>query len=393
MVEEMTVLKILIAPDKRLKQRSRDCLVEYSQISEWLQQRLIGLETIKHYRTEDEEIYKFKKLTTLFRKKMYKQARTQSRTSPILESIAGGAFVAVILISIYEIYQGNINSSIVMSFFATSALLGQSIGKLGSYLNFIQEGKVAVERLANANRELALNKRNNFIENNLLSGKNSEKEVISLNNVSIVYPGKAKYCLVDFTYKFKKNKIYFIHGPSGSGKTTLLKSLLGLLPIKSGSINYYLSSHKQNSIGYMPQNVIMASMSIYETVSYPDKCFEKNRVIHALKSVCMYDFCLSLPNGLDTKLTAGEGSGVSGGQAQRLLLSRVFYHKYQLIVLDEASSSLDLGVEKIIYRNLRKLVNDKKTTVIQVSHRLSTKHYCDYELFLKDSKLVYTRAI
>jgi ABC-type multidrug transport system fused ATPase/permease subunit len=378
---------------KKLKKRARDYLVEYSQVSEWLQQRLIGLETIKHYRTEDKEIHKFKKLTTLFRKKMYKQSKTQARTSPILESIAGGAFVAVILISIYEIYRGNINSSVVMSFFATTALLGQSIGKLGSYLNFSQEGKAAIERLTNANRELVVNKVTPFIEKSFCSSKNLEQSVLSLNNVSVVYPGKTKSCLVNFTYEFKKNNIYFIHGPSGSGKTTLLKAMLGLLAPKDGSINYYLSSQKQKNIGYMPQNVIMAPMSIYETVAYPDAFFEESRIIHALKSVRMYEFCRNLPNGLDTRLTSGEGSGVSGGQAQRLLLSRVFYHEYQLIILDEASSSLDLEVEKIIYKNLRKLVDDKKTTIIQVSHRLSTKHYCDYELFLKDSKLIYTRAI
>ena len=171
-------------------------------------------------------------------------------------------------------------------------------------------------------------------------------------------------------------------GQSGSGKSTLIDIMLGLLEPQNGSIlingqtieNVKQSWQKQ--IGYIPQTIFLMDDSLRRNIAIgiADKEIDEVAISEALKSAQLEDFVASLPEGLDT-VVGERGVRLSGGQRQRIGIARALYHRPSVLVLDEATSSLDTETEHEVMKAVQALQGDK--TVIIVAHRLSTVEYCD----------------
>jgi ABC-type multidrug transport system fused ATPase/permease subunit len=171
-------------------------------------------------------------------------------------------------------------------------------------------------------------------------------------------------------------------GQSGSGKSTLIDILLGLLDPKSGSVSINsrniseVKQHWQRIVGYIPQTIFLMDDSLRRNIAIgiADGEIDEAAIQDALKSAQLEDFVASLPEGLDT-VVGERGVRLSGGQRQRIGIARALYHRPSVLVLDEATSSLDTETEKGVMQAVQALQGDK--TVIIVAHRLSTVEYCD----------------
>lgn len=171
-------------------------------------------------------------------------------------------------------------------------------------------------------------------------------------------------------------------GQSGSGKSTLIDLMLGLLDPQSGSVlinGLSIEDVKQSwqkAIGYIPQTIFLMDDSLRRNIAIgiADKEIDEAAIIEALKSAQLEDFVASLPEGLDT-VVGERGVRLSGGQRQRIGIARALYHRPSVLVLDEATSSLDTETEHEVMKAVQALQGDK--TVIIVAHRLSTVEYCD----------------
>jgi ATP-binding cassette, subfamily B, bacterial PglK len=171
-------------------------------------------------------------------------------------------------------------------------------------------------------------------------------------------------------------------GQSGSGKSTLIDIMLGLLEPQSGSVlinGQSLENVKQSwqkQIGYIPQTIFLMDDSLRRNIALgiADNEIDEVAIVEALKSAQLEDFVASLPEGLDT-VVGERGVRLSGGQRQRIGIARALYHQPSVLVLDEATSSLDTETEKGVMQAVQALQGDK--TVIIVAHRLSTVEYCD----------------
>ena len=183
---------------------------------------------------------------------------------------------------------------------------------------------------------------------------------------------------------FEKGKIYCVAGPSGSGKSTLFSAILGLVKHSSGAIECQ-SKKGVLDITYMPQKVKLAPLTVSENVCYPHRVPDPARVEKALREVDLLNFIKSMPSGVDTEM-GPNNFGLSGGQAQRLLFARLFYHQSPLILVDEGTSALDPKVEASIYGYLNKLKSDG-CTIIMIAHRQSGLRNADEILMLKDGKM------
>lgn len=369
---------------KKLKKRASRALQDYSTLTEWIQQRLLGIETIKHYRAEEIESKKMFSLTEGLFYRFLKAARVKARTSPMLEFVAIFSMVLVLyyaLVKISEIGQGS--GGIYLSFFSTLAVLSQSTGKIGRYFNSNREGNAAQSRL-----KLLFE----YFDNNQKKVLTSFKEgckaptVLSAKDVTVRYPNSNTSALSSFTYDFESGKIYCLCGPSGAGKSTFIKVVLGLVQIREGGDLRAFCDGEQGKIGYMPQQVQLAPATVGLNVAYPDMEFDRVRVLEALKKVDLEDFVLSLEDGVDTVL-GKEGKGISGGQAQRLLLARLLYHRPSLVLVDEGTSSLDPETEDFVYTQLRELA-EKGTTIILIAHRLSAIQFADQVLLFDKGRLL-----
>ena len=181
--------------------------------------------------------------------------------------------------------------------------------------------------------------------------------------------------------------------PTGAGKSTLIDIILGLLEPKEGEININGANIKKNyqiwqkQIGYIPQDIYIFDETIRSNVAFgvSDDQIDEKRVIKALKLAQISDFVLNLPKGLDT-VVGNRGIRLSGGQRQRLGIARALYRQSKILILDEATNSLDIETEKKLIKDIESLSGDY--TIIIVTHRLSTIKNCDDVILLSQGKLL-----
>ena len=216
---------------------------------------------------------------------------------------------------------------------------------------------------------------------------------IEISNVSFTYPGKNTEALTDITLDIPCGAVVAIVGLSGAGKTTLIDVLLGVIQPDRGEVKISglnpSESIKEHpgAIAYVPQDVIIISGTVRENVAlgYPETSATDNLVNEAIRVANLHDFVSNLPNGLDTQV--GErGTKISGGQRQRIGISRAMFTKPLLLVLDEATSSLDGETESTISDAIHQLRGS--TTVITIAHRLSTVRNADLVVYMHNGKVI-----
>ena len=222
----------------------------------------------------------------------------------------------------------------------------------------------------------------------------SINEKISFEDVTFTYPSKTKETLTQINFSIPAKSIVGIVGSSGSGKSTLIDILIGLikpdqgqLKIDNMKINDQNRRSWQNNIGFVSQSIFLSEGTIAENVAFgvPNDQINIENIHRALELANLNDFIQSLDNGVDTKV--GErGIQLSGGQRQRIGIARALYFKPEVLVFDEATSSLDGITEKMIMNAIHNFTGQK--TIILIAHRLKTVEKCDQIFFIDKGKLV-----
>ena len=215
---------------------------------------------------------------------------------------------------------------------------------------------------------------------------------INFENVTFSY-GSRREVFKDFSCVIEKGKTTAIVGESGSGKTTLATLIQNLYPVNSGKITIgdyevqYLSHYSLRTlIGVVPQQIDLFSGNVIENIAFGEDFPDMQRVIDLTKQLGILSFIEQLPNGFQTHL--GEnGSQLSGGQRQRIAIARALYKNPEILILDEATSSLDTDSEQVIQAILNELKRTGKTLIV-IAHRLSTIAHSDTILVLKNGQLI-----
>jgi ABC-type multidrug transport system fused ATPase/permease subunit len=218
---------------------------------------------------------------------------------------------------------------------------------------------------------------------------------IRVENVSLAYPGKSTMAISNISLTVPSGASVAFVGPSGAGKTTIIDVLLGVLNPDKGEVLISNLPPLQavakwpGAISYVPQDVVIAAGTVRENVSlgYPIDVATDDLVISALKVAHLEDYVAGLPQGVDTEV--GErGAMISGGQRQRLGIARAMFTRPLLLVLDEATSSLDGETEASISDAIHALRGS--TTVIIIAHRLSTVRNADIVVYLSNGEVLAT---
>ena len=221
------------------------------------------------------------------------------------------------------------------------------------------------------------------------------KPEIKVVNVSLTYPNKPSPAISDVTLTIPPGASVAFVGPSGAGKTTIIDVLLGVLNPDKGNVLIsglppLLAVAKwPGAVSYVPQDVVISAGTIRENVAlgYPAAAATDELVMSALKVAHLDNFVSNLPEGLDTQV--GErGAKISGGQRQRLGIARAMFTHPHLLVLDEATSSLDGETEASISDHIHALRGS--TTVVMIAHRLSTVRNADIVVYLSGGKVLAT---
>ena len=222
----------------------------------------------------------------------------------------------------------------------------------------------------------------------------SAKQNISLENITFTYPNIDEPTLNQMNMSIPVNSVIGLVGPSGSGKSTLIDILLGLIKPEQGLlkiddtiINDGNRRSWQNTIGFVAQSIFLSEGTIAENVAFgiAKDQIDLEQVQQSLKLAHLTELLQSLEKGIHTKV--GErGVQLSGGQRQRIGIARALYHNAQLLVFDEATSSLDGITEKMIMESIHDFGGQK--TIIMIAHRLKTVQKCDKIFFIDRGAVV-----
>jgi ABC-type multidrug transport system fused ATPase/permease subunit len=220
------------------------------------------------------------------------------------------------------------------------------------------------------------------------------KKGITLKNIFYQYPKSQKMVLKNINFSISVSTKIGIVGTTGSGKTTIVDIILGLLEVQKGDLKVdgkLIDKNNlrswQNSIGYVPQNIFLADDTVSANIAFgvEDKKINQESVENAAKIASLHKFVINdLPQKYQT--TIGEkGIRLSGGQRQRIGIARALYHNPKLLILDEATSSLDNLTEQAVMEAVNNMSKD--TTIIMIAHRLSTVKECDNIIVLENGEL------
>lgn len=296
--------------------------------------------------------------------------------------------IIISFIAAKSVIEGQMTLGMMMSL---TYILGQISAPIGEFINFArdyQDAKISLERLNEIHR-----RRDEDYGVTLKLHHLPEIKDITIENVSFSYSGADRdYALDNVSLKIPEHKITAIVGASGSGKTTLVKLIQGFYIPNQGNIKIgetplsMIDPHLwRNKTGSVMQESYIFSDTIAKNIAISTDEIDIDRLRHAVKVANIRDFINSLPMGYDTKIGM-EGSGISQGQRQRILIARAVYKNPEFIFLDEATNSLDTNNEKIIMENLHEFYKGK--TVLIVAHRLSTVHNADKIIVLDKGKII-----
>ena len=318
-----------------------------------------------------------------------------------LLEIAVLSFV-VLLVFIFVTFEGNIQemiptlgvfgvaalrlkpiTSVIASSLSTMRLYRDSISRL--YRDLEDLGQLQIEPLKDAEKTPS--------DLNHSEDRRDPFHSLELQNLGFIYPNAQCEALQDISLQIQVGESVGLIGPSGAGKTTLVDVLLGLLEGQEGSMRYNGKPLKENLSGwrahvaYLPQEVFLTDNTLRRNVALcvEDELIDDDRLLEALRQARLTKLVDQLPQGVDT-LLGERGVRLSGGQRQRVALARAFYHERSVLVMDEATSSLDQITEEEIVGEIRHLKG--KITLIVIAHRLTTVQYCDRIYRLDNGRLI-----
>jgi len=251
----------------------------------------------------------------------------------------------------------------------------------------------AINRLL-IDMDININNSKKIILNKKLINKISTVESLRLENVSFCYKGSKDDALSDVSYVFKKSSLTAIVGPSGSGKTTFVdiisryrKPISGSIFVNEISMDQYNPEFLLSLVSYVPQSPqIFDGITVYEHIAYGKNNATKEEVINASKLSGAYDFIKELPQEFDTVL-AGKSSGLSGGQKQKLDLSRALLRNTPVLIMDEPTGNLDVISEKKFMSNINKIRRLTGKIIIIIAHRVYTITNADQIIVLEGGQI------
>ena len=310
--------------------------------------------------------------------------QTQSVGSNFINEIKN---MFITILSAKLVIDGEITLGMMMAISYIVGQLNAPVIQLISFMRDVQDAKISMERLGEIHNMEDEEKEGDEKVTNI-----SENADITLKNVSFRYTGGLEPVLKDVSFTIPANKTTAIVGVSGSGKTTLMKLLLRFYELDKGDIlvsNFNLKNISQkvwrSSCGVVMQEGYIFNDTIAKNIAVGEDYVDTKKLMHAVDVANVSDYIDGLPLGYNTKI-GNEGSGLSTGQKQRLLIARAVYKDPKYLFFDEATSALDANNELVIMDKLNTFFADK--TAVVIAHRLSTVKNAYQIVVLDKGKIV-----
>lgn len=306
---------------------------------------------------------------------------------PLMNFVKNLGYVFVAVLGGIKVANGNMNLGDVQAFLQYTNQFSQPITQIASLINTIQSTIASAERVFEVLDEEEMT--------NEASGLpvESDEYKVRFENVQFGY-SPDKLLMTDFSLDVKEGEMVAIVGPTGAGKTTLINLLQRFYDVSGGSIRYdgkdtrdLTREELRSHLSMVLQDTWLFTGSIYENIHYGNESATHEQVIAAAKAAHVDEFVRKLPDGYDTILNE-EASNISQGQRQLITIARAFLANPEVLILDEATSSVDTRTEILIQQAMQRLLENRTSFV--VAHRLSTIRDADNIIVMNNGSIVET---
>lgn len=374
---------------KFIRKFSKQVQGQVAESNTIVEETLQGIQSVKSYTNEFFEIARYRKKTEEIARVGMLSGKYKGAFSAFIVFGMFGALVAVIWRGSALLASGQLVAGDLFSFVIYSAFVGGTIGGLASVYSSIQKFIGATEDLFAIFEE----PEENIQEIKVLDPEQEIRGAISFQNLSFAYPSRPnEKVLKNIQLDIPANQMVALVGASGAGKTTIASLLLRLHEPTSGTLLYdgrdsreYSLSALRSQIALVPQDIFLFGGTIRENISYGKPGASEEEIIEAARKANALEFINRFPEKLDT-VVGERGTQLSGGQRQRIAIARAVLKNPRILILDEATSSLDSESERLVQDALEKLMGGRTSLVI--AHRLSTVRKADQILVLDRGKLV-----
>lgn len=379
---DLTLIAITVLPmalyvvarlGKRLKNVSRRAQEKISGLTEILAESFGGIKIIKSFCREEDEVSLFKEKNQDYYRELMRSTRILEATTLIMEFISGLGIAFVVWYGGRLVINSVISPGSFFSFLAAILMVYTPAKRLANVNNALQQARAPLDR----------------IDKLLAEAKEPEggielkgiKEEIVFDHVSFKYENIKEDVLDNINLKVRKGDVIALVGKSGAGKTTFVDLISrfynpdnGAIYIDGTDISKATLKSLRSMTGIVSQDIILFNDTVRANIAYGKKGATEEEIINAAKAAYAHDFIPELPNGYDSVI--GErGVRLSGGQKQRLSIARAILKNPPILILDEATSSLDTASEMMVQKALDTLMEGRTTFVI--AHRLSTVRRAD----------------
>jgi len=371
---------------RKIKRATRKSLMSWSLMLAKLKETFGGIKVVKVYNRQDYENDQFEGINTKLLKQLFRIAKVDAATSPIMEVLGMVAGGIALLFGAHWVATQGIHPSSFLTLIALLGTAAESVRKSSDVWNRVQQANAAAERVyAMIDRGLEAENPNAY-ELGVLKNR------IEFRDVVFTYPGSETPALKHVNLMVEAGHNIALVGPNGSGKTTLANLIprfydpdSGQVLIDGKDIREATLHSLRSQIGMVTQNVITFNDTIASNIAYGKPGATREEIIEAAKRSFAHEFVAPLPRGYDSMI-GEESTGLSGGQLQRIVIARAILKNPAILIFDEATSQVDADSEAKIHNAIEEIMQDR--TCFVIAHRFSTVITADIIVVMDNGRIV-----
>ena len=371
---------------RKIKHATRKSLMSWSLMLAKLKEALTAIKVVKVYNRQDYENANFDVINKGLLKQLFRIAKIDAATSPIMEVLGMVAGGAALLFGVHWVARQEIDASEFITLVAILGTAAEAVRKSSDIWNKVQQANAAAERV------YAIVDLECETESHAAHELDPLKDKIEFQDIVFTYPGSEVPALKQVHLTVKAGHNVALVGPNGSGKTTLANLIprfhdpdSGRILIDGKDIREAKLHSLRSQIGMVTQNVITFNDTIAANIAYGKVGATREEIIAAAKRSFAHEFIELLPKGYDTMI-GEENTGLSGGQFQRIVIARAILKNPAILIFDEATSQVDADSEAKIHNAIEEIMRDR--TCFIIAHRFSTVIKADIIVVMDNGRIV-----
>ena len=369
--------------DRKVHPAFRKIRKSFGKLNTRVQENISGMNTVKSLSREDYEVGRFLNRSDDYRSNFITTSNIWSKYFPLMEFIGNVSVVALLAYGGYLVVNDSLMLGELVAFFNLVWLVLGPLMNFGFVINLFSQSKASGERLLEIlEADEDIQEKEGAIVQDRLKGH------VTFKDVTLTYTEDDDSALKDISFDAPPGKTIGLIGATGSGKTSITQLITRFYEPEKGEVlldgkpvqDYGLKTLRKN-IGFVLQESFLFSTTIKENISYGNPDATMDDVIAAAKRAQAHDFIMDMPEGYDT-LLGERGMGLSGGQKQRIAIARAILIDPAVLILDDATSAVDMETEFQIQKALQEVMEGRTTFII--AHRISSLKHADEILVLED---------